>query len=241
MQFLIQHRKCLILMVLIICCGCGQAVTRVSIPVKVQSELDMNRYSNFAVLPFWAVELKDNEVQPSMTMGEEVASMMRRALGRHKNLDVTRAQETERLLTGETINLDVLEDMNELVRIGQYFEVDAVITGTYKFYTISQPRRQYGERYSPTLQRYVTDYQDYLQKTYVLLLQITIIDMEKEETVWNEQYERSAIEPHTFGSFLVSRVTPQDTVLKNLAKQAISEFTRRIAPHYEEEERFLVR
>ncbi len=241
MQFLIQSAKGLILMVLIACCGCGQAVTRVSIPVKVQSEIDMNRYSSFAVLPFWAVKLKDNEAQPSLEMGEEVASMMRRALGRHKDLDVTRAQETERLLTGETIDLEVLDDTNELVRIGQYFEVDAVITGTYKFYTISQPRRRYGERYSPTLQRYVTDYQDYLQKTYVLLLHITIVDMDTEETVWNEQYERSAIEPHTFGSFLVSRVTPHDTVLKNLAKQAISEFTRRIAPHYEEDERFLVR
>ena len=33
-------------------CGCGSAVTRVSIPVKVESEIDINRYSNFAVLPF---------------------------------------------------------------------------------------------------------------------------------------------------------------------------------------------
>ena len=34
-------------------CGCSSAVTRVSsIPVKVQSEIDITRYSNFAVLPF---------------------------------------------------------------------------------------------------------------------------------------------------------------------------------------------
>lgn len=234
--------KTLLVMALVIAChGCGQSATRVSIPIKVQSEIDVSRYSSFAVLPFLEVELEDKNAEPSIEMGNEISSMMRRGLGRHKNLNVIGTQETMRMLTGETIGPDLLKNIDRLVQLGQYFEVDAVVTGSYKFYTISRPRRYYGERYSSSLQRYVTDYQDYLQKTYILSLHVSIVDVDAEEFVWEEDYERSAVEAHTFGSFLVSQVMPHDSLTKNLAKQAVKEFTRKAAPHYETEERFLVK
>ena len=231
----------LVMMLVLVCYGCGQSATRVSIPIKVQSEIDVSRYSSFAVLPFFEIELEDKNTESSAEMGTEISSMMRRGLGRHKNLNVVGTQETTRMLTGETIGPDLMKNLDRLVQLGQYFEVDAVVTGSYKFYTTSQPRRYYGERYSNSLQRYVTDYQDYLQKTYILSLHVSIVDVDTEERVWEENYERSAIEAHTFGSFLVSRVTPHDSLTKNLAKQAVAEFTRKAAPHYETEERFLVK
>jgi TolB-like protein len=223
-------------------CGCGRAITRVSIPIKVQSEINVSRYSSFAVLPFLDEQREDTAQKVSSEETEgEIASLVRRRLGRHKNLHVLGTQETIRMLTGESIDLDLLADMDRLFQLGQYFEVDAVVVGSYRFYTVSQPRRYYGERYSRQLQRYVTDYQDYLQKNYTLSLRVVIADVASEEIVWDEKYERVAYEAHTLGSFLVSQATPDDNTLRSLATQAITEFTRQIAPHYETEERFLVR
>ncbi len=234
--------KLMVFLCLTVYCGCGGSATRVPIQVKVQSEIDVSRYSNFAVLPFSdeQPETKD-EVKPSEETGEDIAGMIRLGLGRHKNFHVVSTPETTRMLTGETLNSELLSNVKELVRLGRYFEADAVIVGGYKFYTVSEPRRYYGERYSSQLQRYVTDYQDYLQRTYILSLRVLIVDMHSEEIVWDEAYKRNAVESHTFGSFLVSQVTPHEGILKNLAKQAIGEFTQKIAPHYETEERFLVR
>ena len=72
-------------------------------------------------------------------------------------------------------------------------------------------------------------------------MRVIIADAESEEVVWDVKYERTAAEAHTLGSFLVSQATPDVSTLKNLAKQAITEFTRQIAPHYQTEDRFLVR
>jgi TolB-like protein len=221
--------------------GCGGSTVRVPIQIKVQSEIDVGRYSNFAVLPFAEEQPDAREMNAPEETREAIAAMMRLGLGRHKNFHVIGTQETTRMLTGETINSDMLSNVSELVRLGRYFEADALVAGSYKFYTISEPRRYYGERYSIQLQRYVTDYQDYLHRTYVLSLRVLIVDMDTEKIVWDEKYDRSAAEAHTFGSFLVSQVTPHDGILKNLMKQAIEEFTRKIAPHYETEERFLVK
>jgi len=145
------------------------------------------------------------------------------------------------MLDGEPLGLNLLNDPSQIFQYGELFEVDAVVLGSYKFYTVSRSRRYYGERYSRTMQRYVTDYQDYLQKNYIFSLRVVIADAESEEVVWDEKYERAAAEAHTLGSFLVSQATPDESTLKNLAKQAITEFTRKIAPHYQTEERFLVR
>ncbi len=222
--------------------GCASSVKRVPIKIQVESTIDVTKYSGFAVLPF--IEAKDSKHQriaASDETGTEIASLMRIGLGRNQNLDVVSTQDTLRLFSNETLDKDLLVDVSELVRIGQYFEVDAVIAGSYNFFAVSQPRRYYGERYSRTLQRYVTDYQDYLEKTYILSLRIVIAGVDPEEIIRDDTYERRAFHSHSVSSFLISEVTPHDGILKSLARQAISEFTRQVAPHYEQEERFLVR
>lgn len=222
-------------------CGCGSSVTRVSIPIKVQSEIKLSQYSSFVVLPFFDEQPEDGTKSVPNETEEEIASLMRRRLGKHNNLHILGTQETLRMLDGEPIDLKLLNNPNQIFQFGELFEVDAVVLGSYKFYTVSRSRRYYGERYSRSMQRYVTDYQDYLQKNYIFSLRVIIADAESEEVVWDEKYERTAAEAHTLGSFLVSQATPDDSTLKNLAKQAITEFTRQIAPHYQTEDRFLVR
>ncbi len=234
-------RLLIVVMWISVSCGCGRSVTRVSIPIKVQSEINVSQYSSFVVLPFFDEQPEEVTKSAAKETEEEIASLMRRRLGQHKNLHILGTQETLRMLDGEPIDLNLLEDPSQLFHFGELFEVDAVVVGSYKFYTVSRSRRYYGERYSRSMQRYVTDYQDYLQKNYIFSLRVVIADAESEEVVWDEKYERTAAEAHTLGSFLVSQATPDDSTLKNLAKQAITEFTRQIAPHYETEERFLVR
>ena len=222
-------------------CGCGNAVTRVSIPVKVQSEIDITRYSNFAVLPFISEKQVERNEKLPPEIGGEIASILRRGLARQKHFEVVSTQETARLLTGEIVEEDWLSNTKHLSQLGEYFEVKAVIIGSFRFYSDSRPRRYYGERYSVQRQRYVLDYQDYMQKTYLLSLRVMIVDVETEEVIWDESYRRSTAEAHTIGSFIFSQVGPQANTIRELGRRAVSEFTRQISPHYENEDRYLVK
>ncbi len=229
-----------ILLVVLMLYGCGSAVTRVSIPVKVESEIDISRYSNFAVLPFVPEkETGRNEKLPE-GIGEEIASILRSSLSRQKHFEVVSAQETARMLTGETVEQAWLSDPEQLSRLGEYFEVKGVIIGSFRFYSDSRPRRYYGERYSIQRQRYVMDYQDYMEKTYLLSLRVMIFDVETEKIIWDEDYRRNTAEAHTIGSFIFSQAGPQANTMRELGKRAAMEFTREISPHYEREDRYLV-
>lgn len=230
-----------ILLAILMFCGCSNAVTRVSIPVKIQSEIDITRYSNFAVLPFVSEKETGRNEELPPEVGAEIAAILRRGLGRQKRFEVVSTQETSRLLTGEAIGEEWLSDTKHLSQLGEYFEVKAVIVGSFRFYSDSRPRRYYGERYSIQRQRYVMDYQDYMQKTYLLSLRVMIIDVETEQIIWDKAYRRSTAEAHTIGSFIFSQVGPQANTIRELGKRAISEFTRQISPHYENEDRYLVK
>ena len=234
-------KKIAILLVTLMFCGCGSAVTRVSIPVKVQSEIDIGRYSNFAVLPFVSERHAERNEELPPEVGEDIAAVLRRGLARQKSFEVVNSQETARLLTGEDIGEEWLSDTKHLSQLGEYFEVKGIIVGSFRFYSDSRPRRYYGERYSIQRQRYVMDYQDYMQKTYLLALRVMIIDVETEKIVWDESYRRSTAEAHTIGSFIFSQAGPQANTVRELGRRAVSEFTRQISPHYEQEDRYLVK
>jgi TolB-like protein len=234
-------KKIGILLAILTFCGCSRAVTRVSIPVKIQSEIDISRYSNFAVLPFVSEKHTERNEELPPEVGEEIASILRRGLARQKRFEVVSTPETARLLTGETVGEEWLSDTKHLSQLGEYFEVKGIIVGSFRFYSDSRPRRYYGERYSIQRQRYVMDYQDYMQKTYLLSLRVMIIDVETEQIIWDEAYRRSTAEAHTIGSFIFSQASPQSNTVRELGKRAVSEFTRQISPHYENEDRYLVK
>lgn len=234
-------KKIGILLVMLTFCGCSTDVTRVSIPVKVQSEIDITRYSNFAVLPFVSEKQSDHSEELPPEVGEDIASTLRRGLARQKRFEVVSSQETARILTGEDLGEEWLSDTKHLSQLGEYFEVKGVIVGSFRFYSDSRPRRYYGERYSIQRQRYVMDYQDYMQKTYLLSLRVMIVDVETEKIIWDESYRRSTAEAHTIGSFIFSQTGPQANTVRELGRRAVSEFTRQISPHYEQEDRYLVK
>ena len=239
-----QHAKRAILRILLVSitlCGCSTTATRVSIPVKIQSEIDISRYSNFAVLPFVSEKHTEKDENLPTEVGEDIAAILRRGLARQQHFEVVSTQETARLLTGETIAEEWLSDTEHLSKLGRYFDVKGIIVGSFRFYSDSRPRRYYGERYSIQRQRYVMDYQDYMQKTYLLSLRVLIIDVETEQVIWDEAYRRSTAEAHTIGSFIFSQVGPQENTIRELGRRAVSEFTRRISPHYEREDRYLVK
>lgn len=234
-------KKIAILLATLTFCGCSSAVTRVSIPVKVQSEIDIERYSNFAVLPFVSEKQSGYNEQLPPEVGEDIAATLRRGLARQKRFEVVSSQETTRLLTGEDMGEEWLADTKHLSQLGEYFEVKGVIVGSFRFYSDSRPRRYYGERYSIQRQRYVMDYQDYMQKTYLLSIRVKIIDVETEKVIWDEAYRRSTAEAHTIGSFIFSQTGPQANIVRELGRRAVTEFTRQISPHYEQEDRYLVK
>ena len=237
-----QHKiNYVLVMGLLTFCACGSKVARVAIPIKVQSEIDIDTYSNFAVLPFVseknATKLDDIPVE----IGTEIAAILRSGLVRQKHFKVVDKQETTRLMTGEDVEKGWLEDTERLSELGRYFEVKGIIVGSYRFNTDTRPRRYYGERYSVRQQRYVMDYQDYMQKTYILSLRVMIIDVDTEKIIWDEAYQQSTAEAHSIGSFVFSHMAPQETTLRELSKRAVSDFTSDISPHYEQEDRFLMR
>ncbi len=241
-QPLKQHSTiCVLVIGLLTFCACGSKVARVPIPIKVQSEIDINTYSNFAVLPFVSEKASTKLGELPVEIGDEIAQILRSGLGRQKHFEVVDKQETARIMTGEAVEEELLADTKRLGELGRYFEVKGIIVGSYRFYTDTRPRRYYGERYSVRQQRYVMDYQDYMQKRYLLSLRVMIIDVDTEKIIWDEAYQQQTAVAHSLGSFVFSQMAPQETTLRELSKRAVSQFTRDISPHYEQEDRFLIR
>ena len=176
-----QIRTWCIVMISITFCGCATKVARVPIPIKVQSEIDIGTYSNFAVLPFVNKKSSTKSDEIAVEIGPEIAQILRSNLTRQKHFQVADEKETARLMTGEEIGEEWLANTERLSELGQYFEVKGIIVGSYRFETDTRPRRYYGERYSTYQQRYVMDYQDYMQKTYLLSLRVLIIDVDEEK------------------------------------------------------------
>ncbi len=232
---------CFIVLISFTLFSCGKKFARVPINIKVQSEIDINTYSNFAVLPFVSDKNTTKLDELPDDIGPEIAQILRSVLGRQKHFEVVNKQETDRIMTGEVIEDGWLTDTERLSELGQYFEVKGVIVGSYRFYTDTRPRRYYGERYSPQQQRYIMDYQDYMQKTYLLSLRVMIIDVDTQKIIWDESYRQSSAEAHNIGSFVFSQMAPQQTTMRELSKRAVTDFTRQISPHYEQEDRFLMR
>ncbi|MBC8230158.1 hypothetical protein H8E77_11475 [bacterium] len=221
--------------------SCGNT-TKVLIKVKVQSEIDVTKYEKIAIIPFlYTTGAFDISESKNEEWGKDIAFVFRRNLSRSKKFDVLDSKDTKLTLEGEQITIDTLGNTDKLIDLGGELGVDALIVGTYKFYNISEPRRLYYDRYSVQLQRYITDTVTYFHKTYVLSLNISIVDSNTGETVWHDKFEQTAAENHNLGTLLISGISEGDNVMKRLTARAASKFRRKIEPHYETEERVLVR
>jgi len=213
--------------------GCGGA-EKVWVRVSVPSEVDITRY-RLAVLPL--LPLRDEDDGEA---GESIAYFLQRELRKVKGIDLLSPAEVKRTLEGERLTKEMLESPSEMIDICGELGVDAVVTGTYRLYHVAEPRRYYVDRYSPILRRYVTEAVTYYVKTYYLKLHLMVIEGEKGEPVIEGDFESSYSEPHNLGTLVLSEVADKPP-LQKLALGAISQFMMRIAPHYEREERFLLR
>lgn len=219
----------------------GCSTTRVAIQVKVPSEIDVARYKRLAVLPFIERVPPEKKKAAHETWGVELASTVRRSLNRPHQFEILSEKETEAMLAGVELEPSLLEDTDQLATLGLELNVDALILGTYRFTTVSEPRRVYYDRYSPSLQRYVTESVIYYQKSYRLAVEIVVADAETGEIVWRHPYQAKAWETHNVATFLISEAVQNDSVFQNLANQVAASFTRHLAPHFERAERLLVK
>ncbi len=218
----------------------GCHTTRVSIQVKVPSEIDVDKYNQLAILPF-VDRAHPGKKNDTSNLGIELASVFRRSLNRPHKFEILDTRNTDILLAGEQMDLETLKDTEKLAFLGSELAVDAFITGTYRFSSVSEPRRMYYDRYSASLQRYVTDSVIYYQKSYKLSVEVLVIDADTGDIVWRHPYQSKAWEAHSIASFLISEAVQSNSVFGNLAAQVAASFTRHVAPHYETSQRILVR
>ncbi|HEX28569.1 TPA: hypothetical protein ENG04_00625 [Candidatus Poribacteria bacterium] len=222
--------------ILILILGCG-GPEKIWIKVNTPSKIDISRYHSIAVLPLLPLKRDDRNGD----QGESISYFIRREIAKVKGINLIDAQTTRRILEGEKISIQTLESPEQMVDICGELGVDAVIAGTYKLYHVSEPRRYYVERYSPQLRQYVTQAVTYYEKTYYLKLHLMLIDSKTGKPILDEEYEPSYSEAHNIGSLIVSEVAQDNPALERLTLDAISQFLKKIAPHYEREERYLLR
>jgi hypothetical protein len=213
--------------------GCSNTA-KVLIKVKVQSEIDLNKYSNIAVLPFIQVEGGKEE------WGENIAYILRRQISKSGKIQVMDLKDAKEMLDGKLF-IETLSDEAKLTEIGAILGVDGFITGSYKFQAISEPRTYYVERYSPRLQQYQYEPIPYIQKTYLLSIRFVMVDALTGKIILDQSYNKRDAQSHNIGSLLISSSSESETVLQGLVVSASAKFTNKIVTHYENEERVLVK
>ena len=57
--------------------GCGDSVRKISIPVKVDSQIDLEQYNNLVVLPFTAIKRGNMLANVPADTGSEIALALR--------------------------------------------------------------------------------------------------------------------------------------------------------------------
>jgi hypothetical protein len=173
--------------------------------------------------------------------GESIAYFIRRELAKAKGLGVMDSQSTRRIIEGEEITQETIDDPDLMIDICGELRADAVIAGTYKLYDTSEPRRYYVDRYVPNIRQYVTEPVTYYEKTHHLTMRLRIIDAQTGKPFFEEDYEPSYSEAHNIGSLIVSEVTDSKPELQRLTRGVVSQFVKKIAPHYRREQRILVK
>lgn len=213
--------------------GCSNT-TKALINVKVQSQIDLNKYSNIAVLPFVQAEGGKEE------WGETIAFILKRSITRSGKLNVMDLKDAKEMLGGK-MSIDAFKDEANLREIGSILGVDGFISGSFKFQTVNEARSYYVERYSLRLQQYVYDEVPYFQRTYLLSIKFIMVDTSSGKIIMEENYNKRDSQAHSLGNLLISSSSENESILQSLVVSASNNFTNKLVPHYETEERVLVR
>jgi hypothetical protein len=219
----------------VVAVGCSSTVT-VPVRVKVAAELDLQKYDRVAVIPF-----VDKENRLNAEQLDELTELLRQNLSRIPNFNVQPALTTRELLENEALNADTLRDPEHIRNWGGVLNTPAVITGVVRYYSVTAPRQHYVERYSFQLQRYVTEVETYLARTHYLNVELTVWDSETGKVLLPFKRSRQVEETESVVGFVVREAIGTSSLLNRLIREPLRDFSRRIMPHYEYEERYLAR
>jgi hypothetical protein len=217
--------------------GC-YATEAVKIKVRVDSKVDMSDYNTIAVMDF--VNMRSGVITDD---GEILARMVRKNLNKSKEFEVLDEKNIYLRLDDE-IDKSKIEDPEALISISDQLAVDALIVGTYDFYQRNQPVPYYAERYSPNTgrYRYNPETRTYMRRVNHLLLHLKLVDGDTGETVFD--YKPPTNERPVYRStwgLPMDRNMPNQSSLKTLGTKLMKDFIINLVPHYEYEQRKLVR
>ena len=210
-------------LLLIYLAGCYKAEV-IKIKTIVNSKVDMRKYKKVAV-----IDLVDNGENALTNQGEILARMIRKQLGKSKDL--------------QKIDKDKISKSDVLVSICNQLEVDALIVGTFDLRQINQPVPYIVERYSSNTGRYVPETRTYIQGVYRLSFHTKLVDGKTGETVFDYAppiEERPKLST-TLGLPLPDSGNVDPEVLRRIAARPVNNFVLSLVPHYEYEKRILVR
>ena len=220
---------------IVLLAGCSSTVT-VPVRVKVAAELDLRKHDRVAVIPF-----VDKENRLNAEQLEELTELLRQNLSRIPNFNVQPGLTTRELLESEDLNADTLRDPDHVRNWGGALNTPAVITGIVRYYSVTAPRQHYVERYSFQLQRYVTEVETYLARTHYLNVEFTVWDSETGTALLPFKRNRQVEETESVVGYVVREAMGTSSLLNRLIREPLRDFSRRIMPHYEYEERVLAR
>jgi|GEM_PF-2312547 len=227
--------SCVLCLVSCVFLGCYGAEA-VKIRVRVDSKVDMKKYSTIAVMDF--IDVRDNS---PTDQGEILARMIRKRLRSSREFHIL-DERSMYLNLEEEMDKDKIEDPDVLVSICNQLEVDALIVGTFDLYRVSQPVPYIIERYSPRTGKYSPETRTYVQRVYRLSLHAKVVDGTTGETVFD--YAPPPEERPEFRSvwgLSFSEGDSDSTSLRSIAARPVATFALSLIPHYEYERRILVR
>ena len=233
----IKNRSRLVSCVFLLICilGCYGTET-VKIRVRVDSKVDMKKYSAIAVMDFI-----DSRKNSPTDQGKTLARMIRKRLRGSKELRVSDERSMYQILEQE-IGKDEIADPNALISICDQLGVDALIVGTFDFYQMNQPMPYIVERYSPQTGKYRPETRTYIQKVYRLSLNAKVVDGTTGETIFDyappveEKPELRSVWGLPF-----SGEGSDPANVRSVAARPVAAFVLSLIPHYEYERRILVR
>lgn len=217
--------------------GCYNNGEVVKIKAMVNSKVDMRKYKNVAVMDFI-----DNRENAFTTEGAILARMIRKQLGKSKDIQILSEKTTYQRWEGE-VDKDKIEDPDILMSICSQLEVDALIVGTFDFQQLNQPVPYIVERYSSRTGQYRPETGTYVKGVYRLSLHAKLVDGATGETVFD--YNPPVAEKPKLGSAWGVPFPDDDNTdpasLRVIASKPVNDFILSLVPHYEYEKRILVR
>ena len=219
----------------VFCGGCQSAVT-VPLRVRVASPLDLTKYASFAILP-----MVDRDARVDSETLYALSNMLRLRIERVEGLTVLAHSETARLLEGEDISVESLDDTVRLMDWAAILDVDCVVTGVVRYYVFNEIQSRPVEWWDYRQSRYVSEIETYFVRSHRLEFDLKLRDAKTGDVIAGDRFTKSWDQPQSVVGVVVGELSGSSSTMLRLAESPIREFIRGISSRYEFEERYLLR